>query len=107
MERGQKSRNAGWFLPRLSTPPGMTLGDGDPAPPSASLGLPSPHSRITGLGDEGAQLLDPVINVESPATFNFEGRGEKERERVVNRPRREEKLGCWAAVARRGPSKAG
>lgn len=40
---------------------------------------PRPDSRVTGLGDEGAQLLDPVINVESPATLNFGGRGEKKR----------------------------
>lgn len=39
------------------------------------ISLCSPRGKkegngVTGLGDEGAQLLDPVVNVESPATFN-------------------------------------
>lgn len=44
-------------------------------------GVPSPDSRIIGLGDEGAQLFDPIVNVESPASFNFQERGRKRKSR--------------------------
>lgn len=57
----------------------MTFREWGPHPTFHRPGAPGPDSRVTGLGDEGAQLLDPVVNVESPATFNFEGRGEKEK----------------------------
>lgn len=54
-------------------------GNGALVPLPSSLRLPyGPDSRVTGLGDKGAQLLDPVVNVESPATLNFGGeRGEE------------------------------
>jgi hypothetical protein len=41
---------------------------------------PQPDSRVIGLGDESAQLLDPIVNVESPATLNFGGRGRRKKE---------------------------
>lgn len=59
---------------------GTTLREWGPHPtfPQPGVPGPGPDSRVTGLGDEGAQLLDPVVNVESPATFNYGGRREKE-----------------------------
>jgi len=28
------------------------------------------YSRVIGLGQEGAELLDPVVDVETPPSFN-------------------------------------
>lgn len=77
-------REAGWegaeeqnceVVPTQGSPLGMTLGKQGP-PRHLLLARGSrPDSRVTGLGDECAQLLDPVVNVESPATFNLGGRG--------------------------------
>lgn len=72
VQKGQGGRSAWKQLPPLA-------GNKVFCPFHTSTGAPSPDSRVTGLGDEGAQLLDSVINVESPATLNFGGKKREER----------------------------